>query len=81
MSDIPRYVERRMLKDTFDIAGLHHERLSARPDADLRGLKQFKFGPVAFDMFTDQRSGQWFARAYLSETGEVAWYTVTKVTQ
>ena len=67
------------LKHEFTIAGLYHQRLTARPDARLTGLRQYKFGPVALDMFGDVAADQLYARAYLSETGEVAWYTVTKV--
>jgi hypothetical protein len=67
------------LRDTFEVNGLRHDRLPQRPDCDLRGHNKMQIGPIAFDVFADWQTATVYARAYVSETGEVAWYRVTKL--
>lgn len=69
----------KQLNDSFEIAGLKYERIPARPAIHLDGYKSYKFGEVVLDVFVDTLHANFYSRAYLSETGEVAWYTTKLV--
>lgn len=64
----------RVFRDHVELPSLTLDRIEQAPAATI-GVKQMKFGAVVFDVF---RSGQQhYARAFLAETGDVAWYRVT----